>query len=43
MLEKVRTISGVTRFENGKIHDLLFLGDAEVGAERNTHPVFANA
>ena len=26
MLEKVRTISGVTRFENGKIHDLLFLG-----------------
>ena len=25
MLEKVRTISGVTRFENGKIHDLLFL------------------
>ena len=26
MLEKVRTISGVTRFENGKIHDLLYLG-----------------
>ena len=26
MLEKVRTISGATRFENGKIHDLLFLG-----------------
>ena len=26
MLEKVRTISGVMRFENGKIHDLLFLG-----------------
>jgi hypothetical protein len=26
MLEQVRSISGVTRFENGKIDDLLFLG-----------------
>ncbi len=26
MLEQVRSISGVTRFENGKINDLLFLG-----------------
>ena len=26
ILEKVRSISGVTRFENGKIDDLLFLG-----------------
>jgi hypothetical protein len=25
-LEQVRSISGVTRFESGKIHDLLFLG-----------------
>jgi len=28
--------------QNGKIHDLLFLG-MRIGAERNTHPVFANA
>jgi len=26
LLEKVRSISGAMRFENGKIHDLLFLG-----------------
>jgi hypothetical protein len=26
MLEQVQSISGATRFENGKIHDLLFLG-----------------
>ncbi len=26
MLEQVRSISGATRFEDGKIHDLLFLG-----------------
>src|SRR5919108_5990235 len=26
MLEKVRCIAGSTRFENGKIHDVLFLG-----------------
>ena len=30
MLEKVRGISGATTFENGKIHDLLFLGMPEL-------------
>ena len=30
ILEKVRDISGATSFENGKIHDLLFLGIAEL-------------
>ena len=30
ILEKVRDISGATSFENGKIHDLLFLGIPEL-------------
>jgi hypothetical protein len=31
MLEQIRSISGSMRFENGKIHDLLFVGMANVG------------
>jgi hypothetical protein len=33
MLEKIRCIAGSTRFENGKIHDVLFLGTPKLEHE----------
>ncbi len=39
MLEKMRCIIGSMRFENGKIHDVLFLGHAQAGTEHDSHPL----
>ena len=36
MLEKMRCITGSMRFENGKIHDLFFLGMPKL--EQNIYP-----
>ena len=43
MLEKMRCIAGSTRFENGKIRDVLFLGMPKLETERHTQPLLANA